>query len=64
MVLANDYGVRLDLHKEDVDFLDSIYRSRYPAEEGLLPLGAPAEKDARRALDAARGILRQLRIVE
>uniref|UniRef100_A0A832A1B4 HEPN domain-containing protein n=1 Tax=Desulfacinum infernum TaxID=35837 RepID=A0A832A1B4_9BACT len=64
MVLARDYGLRLDLHEEDVDFLDSIYRSRYPADEGLLPLGVPTEQDARRALDAARSILRQLRIVE
>ena len=39
--------------KDDVVFIDSIYRGRYPAEVGLLPLGEPSDSDAQRALSVA-----------
>lgn len=54
IAIAKDYKVRLDLSEEDIIFLDSIYRGRYPIEAGLLPLGEPREKDAERAVDIAR----------
>jgi HEPN domain-containing protein len=53
-VLAEEYGVRISLKEEDILFIDSIYRSRYPAEEGLLPLGDPSEKEAKRAISLAQ----------
>ena len=41
--------------------MDEIYRGRYPAESGLLPLGTPTKEDADRAAYIARRILRVLR---
>jgi hypothetical protein len=41
-------------------FLNSIYRGRYPTEEGLLPRGEPTQADARRAVAAADAVVRQL----
>lgn len=43
---------------------DSIYRSRYPADEGLLPLKSPSKEDAERALTIAKQFLRQLGYME
>jgi HEPN domain-containing protein len=36
--------------------LNSIYRSRYPLDTGLLPWGEPTEKDAAKALDIAKNM--------
>jgi len=44
----------------DVDFMDSIYGGRYPAEEGLLPIKHPNADDAQRAIAAAKSALVQL----
>ena len=49
---------------DDIDFMDSIYRGRYPAEEGLLPLNAPTAEDASRAISTAEGVLKQLQLLE
>ncbi|MBU1627558.1 HEPN domain-containing protein, partial [bacterium] len=46
MVLAGEYNLRLEIDEDDIIFIDSIYRGRYPAEEGLLPLGEPQKGDA------------------
>lgn len=46
-------GWTVGLSMDEAVFLNSIYRGRYPTEEGLLPHGEPAEADARRALRAA-----------
>ncbi len=46
---------------DEAVFLNSVYRGRYPSEEGLLPLGEPTEADARRALVAAETLMRQVR---
>ncbi len=51
--LLEDRGIIMHFSDEDVVFLDSIYRGRYPAEAGLLPLGEPAKEDAQRAVDLA-----------
>jgi hypothetical protein len=40
--------------------LNSIYRGRYPAEEGLLPHGEPLDEDARRALRTAEVAMAQV----
>jgi HEPN domain-containing protein/predicted nucleotidyltransferase len=40
-------------------FLNSIYRGRYPTDEGLLPHGEPTEHDSKRALAAAQIVLEQ-----
>ncbi len=58
--IAGDYGVKLRLKDEEMDFVDGIYRGRYPAEEGLLPLGAPAKRDAKKALSIAQKVFKQV----
>ena len=49
-VRAEGYAVNLSL--DDAAFLTSVYRGRYPTEEGLLPHGEPTAEDARRAYAA------------
>lgn len=59
-VTAEGWAVGLPM--DEAVFLNSVYRGRYPAEEGLLPHGEPTEEDARRALTAAETIVKHLRI--
>ena len=58
--IAADYRVALVLSPDDIDFLDEIYRGRYPAESGLLPLGDPTATDAERAVTLANQSLATL----
>lgn len=59
--IGEEHNVQIDLSDEDVLFIDNIYRSRYPAEAGLLPLGEPSEADAHRAVGIATRILKDAR---
>lgn len=61
MVLAEEYNLRLEIDEEDVIFIDSIYRGRYSAEEGLLPLGEPQEEDAVRAVNIASKVVEEMK---
>lgn len=56
-------GWRMELDVDDAVFLNSIYKGRYPSEEGLLPYGEPTDQDARRAVESAARILRATRTV-
>lgn len=51
--IAEDYGISVNISEDDSVFIDSIYRGRYPAEAGLLPLGEPSGADAKKALSIA-----------
>lgn len=51
--IAEEYSIQIDLSDEEVVFIDSIYRGRYSAEAGLLPLGEPSEVDAQKAVSIA-----------
>ncbi len=51
-------GWTVDLDGEEAVFLNSIYKGRYPSEEGLLPHGEPTESDARRAVTSAERVFR------
>jgi HEPN domain-containing protein/predicted nucleotidyltransferase len=62
--IARGFGVSIQCEDADVSFLDSIYRGRYPAEEGLLPLSPPSAEDAARALSAAESVLKELQITK
>jgi HEPN domain-containing protein/predicted nucleotidyltransferase len=53
-------GWTVELSMEEAVFLNSVYRGRYPTEEGLLPHGEPTEADARRALRSAEVIMESL----
>ncbi|MBI4667698.1 MAG: HEPN domain-containing protein [Elusimicrobia bacterium] len=63
LAIAQDYGIMINIPEDDIIFIDSIYRGRYPAEEGLLPTGEPTEADAKRVLqtawDAAKQLIRE-----
>lgn len=54
-------GWLVGLSMDDAVFLNSVYRGRYPTEEGLLPHGEPSEADTRRALKAAETVMAHLR---
>jgi HEPN domain-containing protein/predicted nucleotidyltransferase len=53
-------GWDISFSTDDMVFLNSIYKGRYPTEEGLLPHGLPGEGDARRALSAAETAMKQI----
>jgi HEPN domain-containing protein/predicted nucleotidyltransferase len=50
-------GWTMALETDDAVFLNSVYRGRYPTEEGLLPHGELTNDEAQRALDAAGKLL-------
>jgi HEPN domain-containing protein len=58
VAISHEFKVRLGLGDEDIVFMDSIYRGRYPAEEGLLPFREPSAADAEKALHIAGRIIK------
>lgn len=52
-----DTGLSMD----NAVFLNSIYKGRYPTEEGLLPFGEPSKEDAGRALSSAKEFMEKLK---
>ena len=53
---ARKLGYNTSLADEDAVFLNSIYRSRYPLDTGLLPWGEPTKEDAEKALGIAKTV--------
>jgi HEPN domain-containing protein/predicted nucleotidyltransferase len=49
-------GWDIDFSIDDAILLNSIYKGRYPTEEGLLPYGIPDRNDAEQVFHAARRI--------
>ncbi len=60
VAIAKDYHINLVMSEEDLIFMDSIYRGRYPGEVGLLPLGIPEKSDGERAVKIAKEIFETL----
>jgi HEPN domain-containing protein len=58
--ILEEFNLHVQYEEDDVDFLDSIYRGRYPAEEGLLPLKPPVDEDASRSIAVAEALVAQL----
>lgn len=56
-------GWKVELPIDDAVFLNSIYKGRYPTEEGLLPHGEPTKSDAEKAVKAAEGFMKGVRRV-
>ena len=54
-------GVDPGLSIEDAVYLNSIYRGRYPTEDGLLPHGEPSQSETDGALSAARRLVETLK---
>lgn len=59
--LLRGYKIKIDITDEDMVFIDSIYRGRYPAEAGLLPLGEPTKADAQKAVSIAERIIKKIK---
>jgi len=57
MALGRDYRIKYPLDEKAALFIDAIYRGRYPAEAGLLPLGEPALQDAQKAVKIAETMM-------
>ena len=47
-------GHEIELSDEDSVFLNSIYRSRYPSDLGLVSSGEPRKEDAEKAIGIAQ----------
>ena len=60
IAIGKDYKVRFSLTDEEIVFIDGIYRGRYPAEAGILPLGEPTHEDAERAIGLAYRIFKEV----
>jgi HEPN domain-containing protein/predicted nucleotidyltransferase len=54
-------GWSLSFPMDDAIFLNSIYKGRYPTEEGLLPHGEPSEEDSEKALLTARKLMQKIK---
>ncbi len=50
-------GIRLPVELSELDFLNRVYRFRYPPDIGLLPQGQPTQEDAQKALRIARKVM-------
>jgi HEPN domain-containing protein len=55
------HNIATDLSEEEAVFLNSVYRSRYPAALGMMPEGEPSRDDAERALVIAKRTAARLR---
>ena len=56
-------GWKIALETDEAVFLNSVYRGRYPTEEGLLPHGEPTHADAQRAYAAAGTLIQSVESV-
>lgn len=53
-------GWEIPLAMDDAVFLNSIYKGRYPTEEGLLPHGEPTREDAEKTVSTARVFMERI----
>jgi uncharacterized protein len=56
---VNRLGWTVGISIDDAVFLNSIYKGRYPTEEGLLPYGEPIKADADKAGKAADSLMKK-----
>ena len=54
---------QIALAMDDAVFLNSIYKGRYPAEEGLLPHGDLSKEDAARAVNISQAFIKSLKVL-
>ena len=50
-------GMCLPVKLSELDFLNRVYRFRYPPDIGLLPHGQPTEEDAQKAVKIAKTVV-------
>lgn len=58
--IGKDLRLKFPLSEDDILFIDSIYRGRYPAEAGLLPLGSPTREEAEQSVRLAGKLLKSV----
>ncbi len=51
------------LSMEDAVYLSSIYKGRYPTEEGILPHGEPSKADTEKAVLSAKRFIERLKLL-
>ena len=49
MALCEECNIKVTLPDDELIFIDSIYKRRYPADTGLLPLDEPYTQDGVKA---------------
>lgn len=59
--IVKEMGWKIDITIDDAVYLNSIYKGRYPTEEGLLPHGEPSIEDAEKAIAVSRVVVERLR---
>jgi len=59
--IVKKMGWEIDITIDDAVYLNSIYKGRYPTEEGLLPHGDPSKEDAEKAVTVSRLVVERLR---
>ena len=59
--MVKKMGWEIDITIDDAVYLNSIYKVRYPTEEGLLPHGEPSKEDAEKAIAVSRVVVERLR---
>ena len=59
---GKEYRLDFTLPDDDVDFMDSLYQSRYPGDEALLPGGEPSPEDAERAIKIVESFFQKQRL--
>jgi HEPN domain-containing protein/predicted nucleotidyltransferase len=60
---VRETGSDSGLTMEDAVYLSSIYKGRYPTEEGLLPNGEPLRADTERAVLSAKRFIERLKLI-
>ena len=60
---VTEMGSDSGLSMEDAVYLSSIYKGRYPTEEGLLPHGEPSRADTERAVLSAKRFIERLKLL-
>jgi len=58
--IGKDFRVKFPISEDEIVFIDSIYRGRYPAEAGLLPLGSPTREEAEKAVNLAGKLIKSV----
>lgn len=56
--LCREYKIKISIKGNEIIFIDSIHRGRYPGEAGLLPLKEPSKEEAARAIHIAKAIIK------
>lgn len=60
VAIGEDFDIHSGISEEEQTLVDSVYRGRYPAEEGLLPTGDPERSEAENIVQIADRVFQKL----